>query len=316
MPCGTRAKAWQARGAAAPAPDFRAAATQACTTTPVRPDEADAVSRCATVFLALVVVATACRSAAPPPDAVVVAHLGDSTTVTDYLPPDARIDRVLNARLTARYPTQRIVDVNLARNGEDIRGLFAPRRALGGLVVRRSRYEAEIHGRLPRIDVALVRYGLNDMKHALPDEFGRDLARLCDRLAADYPGVHVVLETNGFMDPAHGGHARDNAAGDVYWDVVRALARERGTPLVDVWARRRREVAAGRWDFYIRSRVLSAARFGRLVTDDAHDEEMAAVAGWFGNRHPNANGVRVIADEELRVLAATWPAGLPRAGER
>ena len=247
-------------------------------------------------------------------DAVVVAHFGDSTTITDYLPPEQRIDRVLNAKLIARYPAQRIVSHNLGRNGDTIHDFLAPRRWLRGWLTRPSRYETDVLGSIPRIDVALVRYGQNDMKWVTPRGFRADLERLCDRLRHDYPGVHLVMETNTYMDPAHGGRARDNANNDVYWQVVRDLAQERGWPLVDVFERRRLEVEAGNWDFYIRSWKLSKQRFGRLIVDGAKDEELAGVPKWFGNRHPNPHAVEVTADEELRVLSTTWPDRLPRAG--
>jgi hypothetical protein len=41
---------------------------------------------------------------------------------------------------------------------------------------------------------------------------------------------------------------------------------------------------------------------------------MAGVAGWFGDVHPNARGVALVADEEFRTLLAAWPDRLPRAG--
>lgn len=248
------------------------------------------------------------------PEEVVVVHFGDSTAITDYLPEEQRIDRVLKVLLAAHYPDQRIVSHNVARNGDDIRRFLAPRRYLRGLVTRPSRYQADVVARIPHLDVALIRYGQNDMKRVTPDAFRRDLATLCDRLLHDYPGVHLVLETNTFMDPAHGGRERDNANNDVYWQAIRDLAHERGYPLVDVFARRRQEVAAGNWDFYIRSHRLSQQRFGHLIVDGAKDAEMAGERTWFGNRHPNPNSVRVTADEELRVLRATWPDRLPRAG--
>lgn len=232
---------------------------------------------------------------------IVVAHLGDSTCSTDYLPGEQRVDAVLHRRLAAHYRRQRITSLNLARPRETIRRLLD-----GG------RY-ARVRAGLPRIDVALVRYGQNDLARYDPPEFRAHLEELCDRLRADYPGLHLVLETNTFVDPAHGGSDRRNARYDRYWEVVRAVARARGYPLVDVFARRRREVAAGRWDLSERSPRLALARFGRYVHDDGKDAEMAGVPGWLGDNHPNARGVVVVADEEYRTLAAIWPDHLPRA---
>ncbi len=269
-------------------------------------------------LLAGIIFAVACGSAAPhrgegSPGDVVVVHFGDSTAITDYLPESDRIDHVLNARLAARYPGQHITNLNVARNADTIRAFLAPRRLLHGLVTRRSRYEAEVLETIPHIDIALIRYGQNDMKRITPDAFKAEVARLCDRLLHDYPGVHIVLETNTYMDPAHGGRSRDNANNDVYWQKIRDVARERGYPLVDVYRRRQREIAAGNWDFYIRSQKLSKQRYGHLIVDGSKDAEMANERIWFGNRHPNPNAIHVTADEELRVLESAWPTQLPRA---
>jgi lysophospholipase L1-like esterase len=232
---------------------------------------------------------------------VVVVHFGDSTCITDYLPVAERVDAVLNARLAAHYPGQRIVSHNAARSGEYVREFLD-----GG------RYDA-VRGRIDRVDVALVRYGQNDMKFHSPAEFKAHLEELADRLERDYPGVHLVLETNTYVDPAHGGSDAMNARYDRYWEVVRQVARERGYPLVDVFARRRREAAAGNWDLGRRNKRLALERFGRIVVDDSRDGEMHGVQGWLSDAHPNANGVRVTADEEFRVLTATWPDRLPSA---
>ena len=273
--------------------------------------------RVSVMCLGAVVLVTACRSGVSQnPDAAVVVHFGDSTAITDYLPIEQRVDVLLNARLAEHYAGQRVVSHNVAKSGDTIRDLLGARRYLGGWITRPSRYRTDVLDRLDRIDVALVRYGQNDMKRMPPDAFRREVERLCDRLLHDYPGVHLVLETNTYMDPAHGGHERDNVNNDVYWQVNRDVARDRGYPLVDNFARRKREVAAGNWDLYIRSRKLSQQGFKQLIVDGSKDAEMAGVPGWYGNRHPNPNAVRVAADEEYRVLTATWPDRLPRGGRR
>ena len=235
-------------------------------------------------------------------DTVVVAHFGDSTCITDYLPHERRVDALLNARLVARYPRQRIVSHNVARSGEYIRQFLD-----GG------RYERDVRQRIPHIDVALVRYGQNDLKLFSPEEFKVQVAELCDRLRRDYPGVHLVLETNTYVDPAHGGSEKMDLQYNRYWDVYRQLARERGYPLVDVFARRRRETEAGNWDQNRRNPKLASERFGHMILDGEKDAEMAGVRGWFSDTHPNARAVELIADEEFRVLTATWPEALPQA---
>lgn len=235
---------------------------------------------------------------------IVVVHFGDSTCATDYLPAAERVDALLAAQLAARYPRQRIASRNVCRAHDFVRQFLD-----GG------RY-ARVRVQVPHIDVALIRYGQNDLARVPAAEFRAGLEELCDRLAADYPGVHLVLETNTYVDPAHGGSERRNARYDQYWDVVRTVAHARGYPLVDVFARRRQEVAAGNWDLSERSPRLARQRFGRYVHDDGEDATMAGVPGWLGDVHPNARGVALVADEELRTLVATWPDRLPRAGSQ
>lgn len=240
-----------------------------------------------------------CPSQPGSPD-VIVAHLGDSTCATNYLAPEMRVHSVLNRRLAARYREQRIVSRNLCRSGEFIRELLE------------ERY-ASVRASEPHIDVALIRYGHNDLALFSPDQFRIYLERLCNRLRTDYPGIHLVLETNTYLDPEHGGSDQANELFNRYWDMSRRVARGRGLPLVDIFERRRDEVQAGNWDLSIRNRRLALERFGQLILDDSKDREMARVEGWFNDVHPNANGVEIAADEEFRTLTTRWPSQLPLA---
>jgi len=127
--------------------------------------------------------------------------------------------------------------------------------------------------------------------------------------------VHLVLETNSYIDPVHNASDRMNEEYDRVWEVVRRVARERRYPLVEVFARLKREVQAGNWDLCIRNDELAEKRFGRQIVDDSKDGEMAGAADWFRNPHPNFRAVTITADEEFRTLTATWPDRLPKAGE-
>jgi hypothetical protein len=97
------------------------------------------------------------------------------------------------------------------------------------------------------------------------------------------------------------------------WAVVRQVAREREYPLVEVYERKRKETEAGNWDQRIRNQQLSKENFGRPILDGSKDEEMKDVPGWFYDNHPNANGVKIIADEEFSTITGLWPERLPTA---
>jgi len=251
-------------------------------------------------------------AASDAPDRVVVAHFGDSTCSTDYLPGPIHVDRVLNARLAEHYPAQRIVNVNVCKSGDYVFRFLHERRPW---IFWRTRYERDVHRSLPRIDIALVRYGYNRRRGVSLDEFGKELEELCDRLLGDYPGIHLVLETNAYIDPVRNASDRLNEEYDRTYDVVRRVARARRYPLVDVFARFEREVTAGNWDLCIRNDKLSQERFGRQIVDDSKDGEMAGFADWFRNPHPNGRAVTLTADEEFRTLVITWPERLPTARE-
>jgi hypothetical protein len=235
-------------------------------------------------------------------DEVVIAHFGDSTCITSYLPKEQRVDAVLNARLLEHYKGQKIRNVNVGLDGDHVRQFLDA-----------GRYAKDVKNKLPRIDIALIRYGQNDMKRIKPEEFKKHLEELCDKLLADYPGVQLVLETNTFVDPKHGGSDGMNKQYNLYWDVLRTVAKERKYPLVEIFERRKKEIESGNWDLCIRNQALSKEKFGKLIVDGSKDAEMAAVPKWFGDSHPNPNAVKVLADEEFKALTATWPQKLPRA---
>ena len=98
---------------------------------------------------------------------------------------------------------------------------------------------------------------------------------------------------------------------DSVWAVVRQLAGERKYPLVEIYERKKKETEAGNWDQRIRDQKLSQERFGKPILDGSKDEEMKDVPGWFLDNHPNANGVKIIADEEFKTITGLWPKALP-----
>ena len=227
---------------------------------------------------------------------VVIVHFGDSTCITSYLPAEQRVEAVLNDRLSKFYRNRRIISHNVAAGGDYIRQFLDS-----------GRYRKVVKERIPHIDIALIRYGHNDQKHCEPVEFKRHLEEFCDLLATDYLGVQIVLETNTWVDPEH--HAVDpetsvklNERMNSVWAVVRQVAKQRKLPLVEIYERKKKETEAGNWDQRIRNQQLSKEKFGRPILDGSKDEEMKDVPGWFYDNHPNANGVKIIADEEFRAI--------------
>ena len=97
------------------------------------------------------------------------------------------------------------------------------------------------------------------------------------------------------------------------WEIVRQVTHDRNYPLVEVYERKKRETKAGDWDQRIRNHKLSQQEFGKRILDGSKDEEMQDVPGWFVDNHPNANGVKIIADEEFKTITRLWPKGLPTA---
>ena len=77
-----------------------------------------------------------------------------------------------------------------------------------------------------------------------------------------------------------------------------------------------KETKAGNWDQRIRNQKLSQDKFGRRILDGSKDEEMEDVPGWFVDNHPNANGVKIIADEEFKTITRLWPKRLPTAARK
>jgi hypothetical protein len=235
---------------------------------------------------------------APDLDNVIIAHFGDSTCMTNYLPAEHMVDAILNVRLKATYKTSQITNVNVAEGGDSIRRFLDNRR-----------YEKDVKNKLPRIDIAFIRYGMNDMDRRTLPEYRKDLEELCDRVAADFPAVNIILESNMYVPWLTDSH---NKRFNEVWDVARQVAKDRNYSFVEAFERMKREAEAGNKDLCIRSQAISREKFGRRIVDNVVDKEMAGVDGWFKDAHPNYNANQMIADEELKLLVKLWPEKLPK----
>ena len=180
----------------------------------------------------------------------VVLHLGDSITITSYLPFEQRVERVMPELKGVRQ-------INYGVDGETVKELMTS-----------GRYQKVVKENLGHVDVVVIRYGANDIRAGSAEEFKTRLGELCDALGKDYPGVKIVLGTG----PCLAGATEVNKKYGPYWQASRDLAGERKLGLVDVYAAF--EKAAGA-------------------------EKLCRGAG---DMHPSAEGVKVMGEEEWRVL--------------
>ncbi|MBA3709020.1 MAG: SGNH/GDSL hydrolase family protein [Planctomycetes bacterium] len=168
-------------------------------------------------------------SSKPDPKHLVLAHLGDSITITSYLPFSKRVDALLAPMLAKAFPKRDIRQMNLATDGESIAELFDTKR-----------YEKVIKSNYQKIDIAVIRYGANDSRAFPPAEFKKKVVLLCEALEKDYPGIRIVLGTGPWVKDSadinkqYGGH----------WQVLRDVAAERKYPLAEITKRFEQEASS------------------------------------------------------------------------
>jgi acyl-CoA thioesterase-1 len=157
---------------------------------------------------------------------MVLVHLGDSITITSYLPAAERIEAVLAPMLAAVFPGRRVEQHNLGLDGEDVQRFLA------------ERYDPVLRTKVPRADLFVIRYGTNDQHHYDAENFRRLLGELLDRLRRDYPGAKLVLATGPYLGGSPWVNEHQYAPN---WQVIRDVAADRGLPLADIFARFRRD---------------------------------------------------------------------------
>jgi lysophospholipase L1-like esterase len=188
--------------------------------------------------------------------------------------------------------------INQGRDGEYVHGLL------------QGRYEKDI-AKLPRVDIVLVRYGLNDRarRQDFATNFPNDLKELVRRLRKDHAGCQVVLET---VIPTSGKDGNRDIN-----DLIRGVAKDEKLPLLDTHARFAAELKNGPNILtYRRVKLDKVSEKCRpllpegsvrgddvVVLDNVMDAHLRDVPGWFGDRHPNLAGYHVIGDEAAKFLA-------------
>jgi len=238
-----------------------------------------------------------------------IVHFGDSVTRAKYLPPEQRVDAVMQQRLRRLYGNERIVCHNVSKGGATVERFMQP----GGT------HETKGPAQIDHADVCFIMFGVNDEDKYGPEEFKQKLAAMCDRVERDYPGVKIFLCTSvRTKNPFWWGQKEPDAEEPIskaHYAKTRELAAERGYPLVDVYKIMVKRMKMRDWDMFIRNQKLSQEHYGQLIVDDSKDAERRADGEeWFKEVHPNAHGVKCIADAEIDALREAYPERLPVAG--
>jgi lysophospholipase L1-like esterase len=158
-------------------------------------------------------------SSKPKADEKIILHLGDSITITSYLPFEQRVEARLQKHFPS-FPNSPVRQINYGVDGEYVKELLDS-----------DRYRKVVKENLPRVDIVVIRYGANDSRHGTPEDFKTQLATLCDKVQKDYPTARIVLGTGTCL---HGNKDVNRKYGP-YWQAIRDLASERKYPLVDVY---------------------------------------------------------------------------------
>ena len=237
--------------------------------------------------------------------------LGDSATEASIprkiAPEEAQFEDVIRILLGAEgdLPTTNVI--NSGVSGEFIRRLLDS-----------GRYDRAV-AKLPGLDYVFIRYGGND--HANREDFAvnfpKDYRELIARLRHDHPSAMLIPTTN---IPWGTDLEDERSWPKVANELVRRVAAEEKLTCFDLYPRYAAEQAKGPNMLNYRRFPLAKipAKFHELakpyvveqkgrdpyvvVLDNRLDAHFGSLKGWFGDRHPNLAGYRVIADETVEFL--------------
>lgn len=231
--------------------------------------------------------------------------LGDSTTEAKIpkmlAPTEAQFEDVIRELLAAEGDLPPTNVINIGLSGEFIHRLLDS-----------GRYEKEA-AHLPGLDYIFIRYGINDLakREDFDTNFPKDFHELIARLRKDHPTARLIpMTVIPFSDEAKS--TRIN-------DAVRTVATEEKLEVFDIYPRYAAELKRGpdmlNYRRYALDKIPEKLRpiaqpyvqnLGGpfvVVLDNRLDAHFGSLPGWYGDRHPNAAGYRVIADETAKYLA-------------
>ncbi len=266
----------------------------------------------AALFLPALILAMPAASRAEHEGKIQVLLLGDSTTEASIprklAPKEPQLEDVIRVLLAAEGDLPPADVINLGLSGEFIRGLL-----------NSGRYDKAV-AKLPGLDYVFIRFGLNDVARIkdFDTAFPRDFHELIARLRKDHPAAMLIPMT---VIPMNADLKADAPHAKRINDLVRRVAAEEKLTCFDIYPRYAAEQAKG-------PNMLNYRRFSLakvppklrevarpyvmdegsknaavVVLDNRLDAHFGTLAGWFGDRHPNLAGYRVIADETAKFLA-------------
>jgi lysophospholipase L1-like esterase len=264
------------------------------------------------MFLLALVLAMPAASRAEHAGKIQILLLGDSTTEASIprrlAPKEPQLEDVIRVLLAAEGDLPPANVINLGLSGEFIRRLLDS-----------GRYDKAV-AKLPGLDYILIRYGLNDVARIkdFDTAFPKDFHELLARLRKDHPAAMLIPMT---VIPMAADLKADAPRAKRINDLVRQVAAAEKLSCFDIYPRYAAEQAKGpnmlnyhRFPLAkIPAKLREVARpyvmveQGREPTVEVLDNRLDAhfgnLAGWFGDRHPNLAGYRVIADETAKFLA-------------
>ena len=219
-------------------------------------------------------------------EATCIALIGDCTVAGTLWPPANRPENILAVRLRRAFPGMQFVVCNFADDGGTAAGFLTS----GGI--------ERVAAALPRIDVAYIRFGINDRKVSGVEGCLAGLKQLCSDLKAQFDRVHIVIETGIWVHyPAHYLWDRNSRLEPLY-GAMSETAAELGMPCLDIFNRMRLETERGNRDL----RVRGLPSLEHTVLDDSLDEYYGDDPAFFTNIHPNSRCMGLIADWEVETL--------------
>lgn len=166
--------------------------------------------------------------------------IGECTVSCNQWPPANRPDNHLQVELRRAFPNQNVVVRNYGDAGGSARGFLDSNRI------------DQILQELPQINIAYLRYGINDRKIDGVSGCIRYLRLICERLKEACPDVAIIIETNIWVDyPQHNLRDRNARLAPLY-EAMRRFAEKDGYPVVDIFKKMEEETGKGHWDLRVR----------------------------------------------------------------